>query len=139
MLLQFGKIRTLVIVNLKNQLEKIQNKDLWFTCFKFNISTTPPHTGFKNIFKMFNLESLKTYRNIILSIFLFKLIINKINDSFLHNQIHFKIDTHNFCNLFYIPHHSQSYMLMTPLIFGCLLEAINFLITYSNVYIAIGT
>lgn len=99
-----------------DQLEKIQNKVLRFICIKSNISRTP-HSGYDHILNILHLESLKTRRNNTYSNFLFKLINNEIDDSFLLNQINFKTNTHNLRNndLFFIPHYSQKYMLNDPL------------------------
>jgi len=46
-----------------NQLEKLKNKVIRFICHKCNILRTP-HSGYENILKYLNLETLKLHRNL---------------------------------------------------------------------------
>ncbi|KAL4131076.1 hypothetical protein QTP88_008427 [Uroleucon formosanum] len=91
-----------------DQLEKVQNKDLRFICYKRNIQRTL-HSGYDNILKLLNLESLNVRRH---------LSFNKIDDSFLLSQLNFKVNNHYTRNnhLFYIPHSSKKYTSYNPII-----------------------
>ncbi|VVC45692.1 Hypothetical protein CINCED_3A021514 [Cinara cedri] len=73
-----------------DQLDKVQNKALRFLCHTCNIQRTP-HSGYDNILKLLNLESLNVRRHLSYSTFLTKLLNNEIDDSFLLSQLNFKV------------------------------------------------
>lgn len=101
-----------------DQRDKIQNKALRFIiCYKCNkCILRNPHTRYENIIKMFNVESLKIRKNIACNTFLFRLLNNEIDDSFILSQI-LLVNIHNIRNiqLFYIPHFSKKYLPNDPI------------------------
>ncbi|VVC45717.1 Hypothetical protein CINCED_3A005766 [Cinara cedri] len=99
-----------------DQLDKVQNKALRFLCHTCNIQRTP-HSGYDNILKLLNLESLNARRHLSYSTFLTKLLNNEIDDSFILSQLNFKVNSHHTRNnhLFYIPHSSKKFTSYDPI------------------------
>lgn len=98
-----------------------------FICHNCNIQKTY-RISYNNILKTLKLDTLKIRRHLLYNMFFLKLLTNKIDDSFLLNQLNFKVDNH------YI-HNSQFYMSIIFSKKARLLEIVNCLNKYCITYV----
>lgn len=64
-----------------------------FICHNCNIKRSS-RISYDNIFKTLNLDTLKIHRHLLYNMFFLKLLTNKIDDSFLLNQLNFKVNNY---------------------------------------------
>lgn len=98
--------------------------------FALNVIYSPPHSGFEDILNFFNLKTLRTMRNEIYLLFLFKLVTNKTDDSFLLTNVSVKVLTVIIykINICFVPHITPIIIYHEHLLFFYLLLITNIIL-----------